>query len=454
MAITNAKNNYLTRLFGGGKDKSRFAQQEEGISQTTPGMQPMAKNPAMSQMLAGFTLPGMEQVQQGEAPVIPIAKNPVTQGNTQPNSMQSRYQMLQMSEDQPTRNTEEEEIIKKRARMNAFGKGISALAGLAGVGMGGDAPVVPDLQTPFYMNQIQTLDQDFRNRLQDWTGRRFQVDAVNNQTVNREIDQEIDADNRMAQIQQQGENNRQLAAQRASDALNQLLTKSEIDQIKEMQKVGVDPNSENAYGEYLQKMASKFNSDLNYTKARTNWNNRPATGGGRTGAQGQSFDLPTLQKGRQTLLKQYDDQIQSLNQQLKANPFDQAALEQIKQLQAEKKRYFEYNPGSNEMLDAEVMQAAFGTQQQEEQFGTSQTPQNRSAFNFDPNRGFTNVPRTNDPAVQGRIKTSLQRALSNEVTDEEINQLLNDLVMSGEAEDTESAWDILQNYLEENLNNQ
>jgi hypothetical protein len=257
---------------------------------------------------------------------------------------------------------------------------------------------------------MQTLDQDYRGRLQDWTNRRFQVDAVNNQTVNREIDQEIDAENAMARVQLQGENARQLAAQRAQDALNQLMAKSEAEQIKEMESLGINPYSENAYGEYLAKRGQMANAELKYTQARTNWNNRIASGSGRAGAGKQTYDLPTLQRGRQTLLSKYDQQIQALNGRLTGNPMtDNAIMEQIKQLQTEKKRYYDYNPGSNELLDQEVMDAAYQMEEDGINDNGSTYEVNQIIDNPQPEEPFQWQSPNSRPRVDGSKLTEQQK---------------------------------------------
>ena len=460
--LTNAKNNFFARMLGKtSKDKSMYPQQEVGISQApAPGTQPMAPqamqgNGFMAQMLPNYVGPGAQR--NPSQPAVPVGSQPTqtTQPQTQAGQPEqsgtvgapsSRYRLMEMIEARPERDAEGMATLQKRAKINAIGKGFSALAGLGGMAMGGDAPVITDSVTPWNMNQMQIMDQDYRNRLQDWVNRSFQVEAANNQTLNREVDQQIDAENRMEQIQLQGQNARHLAAQRASDALNQLLTKSEIDQAKEMQKVGVDPNSENAYGEYLQKMATKYNADLSYTKARTNWNNRMPSGS----KSGKNFpySLDVVQKGRDLKVSQLEQQ---RTEALKTarTPSEKEAVN--KRYDSMIDDYRNYNPGANELMDMEMAQLG-GAEQGGDQAGqpAAQAPMGNQ---YDPKRGIvTNVPLKDDPIIKGRIKSGFQKAYEGNLSEQDFYQLMQDLIDAGEAEDEEQAYSYIEQFIEENTN--
>jgi hypothetical protein len=458
--LTNAKNNFFARMLGKtSKDKSMFPQQEVGISQApAPGTQPMSPqamqgNGFMAQMLPNYVGPGAQSYPSQPAVQVGSQPTQTTQPQTQAGQSEqsgtvgapsSRYRLMEMMEARPERDAEGMATLQKRSKINAIGKGFSALAGLGGMAMGGDAPVITDSVTPWNMNQMQIMDQDYRNRLQDWVNRSFQVEAANTQTLNREVDQQIDSENRMEQIQVQGENARQLAAQRASDALNQLLTKSEIDQIKEMQKVGVDPNSENAYGEYLQKMASKFNSDLNYTKARTNWNNRPATGGGRSGKE-FAYPLDVVQKGRDLKVSQLEQQKAEALKTART-PSEKEAVN--KRFDSMIDDYRKYNPGANELMDMEMAQLG-GAEQGGGQEGqpTAQAPQ---GYQFDPSRGFiTNVPRSKDPVIKAQADKTLSEVIPLLAGGDfsRGSEALQAIIDMGLADSEESAEEVLYNLL-------
>ena len=424
-----------------------YPQQEVGVSQApAPGTQPMVNQPGF---MSGFFPGGMPS--QPTQPTQPQAQPQAQAGQPEQSGTvgapNSRYRLMEMMEARPERDAEGMATIQKRAKINAIGKGFSALAGLGGMAMGGDAPVITDSVTPWNMNQMQVMDQDYRNRLQDWVNRSFQVEAANNQTLNREVDQQIDSENRMAQIQVQGENNRQLAAQRASDALNQLLTKSEIDQIKEMQKVGVDPNSENAYGEYLQKMSSKFNSDLNYTKARTNWNNRPATGGGRSGKE-FAYPLDVVQKGRDLKVSQLEQQKAEALKTART-PSEKEAVN--KRFDSMIDDYRKYNPGANELMDMEMAQLGGA----EQEGGWDQEDPSGMA---NPDWYMENQPSSNTQADE-TIRMGFQKITSPDwgkmsLVDQGniINEIINTMLESGYAETEEEAEQFLLQKINEGNN--
>lgn len=288
------------------------------------------------------------------------------------------------------------------------------------------APYLPDTVGPWVLNQQQINDQDYRNRLQDWVDKSFQVDSYNTGLVNKEVDQQIDAENRMAQIQEQGYNQQVLAEQRAQYALQQLQAKSQAEQIKEMEAIGINPNGENAYGEYLQAQKRKYNADLAYTNARANWNNRYGTSG-KNGKP--TFDIPTLQAGKKAMLDE-------LAARKKSAAGDQVLIEEITEME---KQIRNYNPGANEILDAEVM--ARGQQAIQ---GGGQQPRQAQGFGdpYTPGKGFNNMGQqapTADPDRDNRIQTSLQRVASQQANIQDLEALLQDIVDGGYAPDLATA---------------
>jgi hypothetical protein len=420
MAITNTKNNFFARLLGkdnfGRKISTENNQAAAGMrtspqfqNQPIPELQPQGGNPFQQG----------QQPQQGAAPA--------------PQGGQSRYAMYEMMQPKPTRDTEQEGIIQRRAKMNAFSKGFSGLAGLAGVAAGGDAPFVPDGVTPFNMNQLQVMDNDYRNRLQDWTNRGFQVDQANTGLQNREVDQTIDQENRIA-VQQQ----------RAGDALNQLLAKSEADQIREMESVGINPYGENAYDDYLKAKGLQFKTEINRKKQIGSRN-------GRTGPEKPKFDIPTLQRGKKAMIDQLEAQKQGLD-----SFQDKGQLEAI---EAQLKQVREYNPGKNELMDAEVMNMGI----QGDEGSQASTPQGVGQP-FTPGQGFNigqqaageNLTEKEKMAI---MSSSGQKVIQNaskinafdfeneENQDPETAQFLineiNDLLNAGIAENEEEAIDMI-----------
>lgn len=411
MAVTNVKNNFFERMFG--KPSQNKKNQAAGIIEglrfqsnpvINPGPVPNAikgAEPNTIEQNAAISggIPDNLNFQQPNELLNETVQQNSTQATTQQSQDgRSRYKLFQMLEGEPTRDIDSEEKIKQRQKLNAISKGISGLAGLAGMATGGDAPVVPDFVTPFNMQQIQMLDSDYRNRLQDWIQRSFQIDNLNTQQQNREIDQQIDYENQMDQIAARGEEARLTAEQRALADLNKIAAQGEQKLIEEMQKVGVNPYGENAYGEFLKKMASMYETEKDYTKARTNWNNRISRGS--SGGSKQTFtpeQLATYKKNRDRMIAAEQQKLQALD------PNDPANQGQIKAISDRIEYLQRVNPGSNELIDMEMLQdvAAEQAPRQPESFG----------YPFDPQLGFdpTYVRNPNQaPASQQQTQGAIQ----------------------------------------------
>ena len=361
MPITNAKSTWLARLLGKTNERNNIP--EEAAMQTNPN--------------AGIN-PGLRF--QNQSPLFgPEGLGSAPQKQVQPQSQpRTRYNLFEMTQPKPTRDTESEDIIKRRAKINALGAGISGLAGLASMATGGDVAEPVDLITPWNMDQSRMLDMDYRNRLQNWIDQGFQVDQANTQILNREIDQNIDAENRMEQIRLRGEEARATAAQRAFDELNKIAAQGEQKLIEAMQGIGVDPYSKTAYQDYLQKRAKQFETESNYTKARTNWNNRVSSGAGRSSGKTTftAEQLATYKKNRDRLIAAEQAKLQGLD------PIQDA--EQIKAINERIKQLNSVNPGTNELTDMEMLQE----QEQEEAVQNQQSAQG-FGFPYTPGQGFS-----------------------------------------------------------------
>tara|TARA_R100000388_G_scaffold92311_1_gene75189 strand:- start:310 stop:1218 length:909 start_codon:yes stop_codon:yes gene_type:complete len=293
------------------------------------------------------------------------------------------------------------------------------------------------------MEEMQRLDQNYRGQVENWVNRRFQVDQANTQLQNREIEQDINAENRMAEINQRGEQARILAEQRAQAALQQLQAKTQAEQIKEMMEMGIDPNSENAYGEYLQKNREKFNTDLNYTKARTNWNNRIASGSGRGAAEGSQlpYSLGILKAGRDAMIQELREQAKKLTAQ--NNPIQNEA--QIKMITDRIKQLETYKPGVNQLMDMEIGEMGMNLLNPQENSPENQS--NIDSFPYQPGQGFNfnsgEQAQQARPDVANRITTGLQKIASGQASDQDFETLLESIVEAGEAEDLNQAYELV-----------
>jgi hypothetical protein len=455
MALPNTKNNFFARLLGK-TTRDKFAQADQdpvlpGQVQN-PGLRfsqsPQKQFSPQPDFITGSqpTQPSQPQTQTGQ----PQQQQPGTVGAQQ----ESRYRLMQMIEPKPERDQEGLDIIQRRAKINAIGKGFSALAGLGGMAMGGDAPVIPDMVTPFNLNQIQVMDADYRNRLQDWVNRSFQVEAANNEILNRETDQTIDAENAMERVKLQGENARQLAEQRAAASLQQLQAKSQAEQIKAMQEIGINPEDPKAYEKYLNAQRQKFNTDIGYTRSRTAANNYRSSSeysssrsAGGSGKEPFPYSLETVKKGRDAKISQLEAQRDAEMAKTNYETAKNAIAERFDKIID---NYRKYNPGSNELMDMEM--AELGFQMEEQAAGGSpaggKSTQPRDSFQYDPRRGMTNVPAKTDPIIQSRLQDSFKRASEGNITEQDLMIMIQDLIDSGEAEDEEAAYQYIESYIE------
>lgn len=425
MGITNTKNNWLARMMG--KDMTERKARQGNVQQTDPnaGIMPMLRHQQAQPQTVNPLLPQQPQAQTA-----------VDQGATAPQDPKSKYKMYELLQNEPVRDEAQEGIIQRRAKMNAFSKGFSGLAGLAGVAMGGDAPVIPDTVTPFNMERIQTLDNDYKSRLEDWVNKGFQVDQANVGLQNKEIEQNIDQGNRELLAEQKFQNDQVLIEQRAQAAIQQFQQKSEIEQMQEMRELGINPNSPDATAQYLKKRGVMTDADIRYLQSKSNWNNRAGRSSG-SGAEAKTYDIETLQRGKKQILSQLEQQKQGLDPMR-----DRVALEAI---ESQLKQIREYNPGKNELMDAEIMNAGMNTGEggiQDEE----QSIQEGFGNPYTPGKGMR-IPKTDDPQRTARITTNLQKLVNQTATDEEFESILQDLVDAGEAADLDEAESILMNYL-------
>lgn len=346
-----------------------------------------------------------------------------------------RFQLMQMMQPEPTRDSRSEEMIKKRAKVNAIGRGIGALGQLAGVASGGDASFIPDAQSPFLMNEFNKLDTDYRSRLQDWTKQGFQVDQFNNRVQNDAIQDQARLEDGIELDNARTANDKILNEQRAEYAIQNLMAKSKEELESEMRKVGVNPSDPEAMGKLMKANGLGFSTEINRKKAQTNWNNRVASGSGRGntgGAKDPEYDLATLKKGKDAMIAQIDAQIKQMNDSGDAVQNQ----EQMKALLDQRSQLQQYNPGKNQMIDAEIMQ--MGIQQDEGDFGGQGSAKQQNPMTFDPARGFNNTPKSkDDPNVRKSIETGLGRVLSGDLSD--IDNLVKTLTESGVFKSEEEA---------------
>jgi len=429
MAVTNAKNNFLDKLFGTQRQKIRQAVEAQEEELTSP-------------------LPQRNYMPQAIEP----AGNPINPAQAQPNPQSGEYRFMEMVNPKPERETEREDIIKKRAKMNAFGRGLGALGQLVGVASGGDAQQLVDGQTPWNLNQIQSLDQDYRRRLQDWTNQNFQVASTNNAIQNRAIEQDIAQQNRLELEDVRTGNDMGLIGARGEQTLKGINARTDAEIRQSMLSLGIDPDAPNAKENFLEAQKNQVKIKNDYDRARTSYNNRYGNRS-QAGEVGFQYDIPTLQAGKQALLNELAQKRAGLDP---LDPANQAALKQIEELE---EMYREYNPGKNPMIDAEIMNRGIKEIEGQAQGPASQDQAQQGAgYPYQPGSGMA-IPQTQapkqeaqakkqaSPEVASRITSNLDKVKNNTATDEDFEVLLQDIVDSGDAKDVDEALDLVIKFL-------
>jgi len=302
------------------------------------------------------------------------------------------------------------------------------------------------------------LDQDYRGRLEDWINRGFQVDQANTGLINREVEQGINAENRMDQIALQGQNTKEAIELRLKADMDKFNAKTYEEQAQEYRKLGLDINDPEAYGKLLQLRQRQVEAELRNLDARSNWNNRLASSSRGSGSPDNEFDFDLLTKGRNRRAEQLKVQRQAELNELATvkDPMEKRAMKEAinKKYDSLEEENRKYKPGANPLTDREIME--YGQMPDDEQPMIGGMPQQQRAMNFDQNRGmFTNVDPKNDPVIQQRLEKGFQKAATdhNSLTEEEIQTLLSDLVSTGEADDLEDAYQKLLDYINDIQNN-
>jgi hypothetical protein len=310
----------------------------------------------------------------------------------------SRYTPIQNTEE-PVQDEALQEKIKRRAKMKLIGTAIGSLGQLGGVAAGGDATRLEDGVTPWNLNQLQIADADYRDRLRSWIDRGFTVDMYNNRLQNQEASENYETGVRQDQAAQKAQYDAQLAEQRAQAALNQLTAKSAIEQREDMAKLGINPDDPTALEQFLDLNRKKFGADMNLTQARTNSYNRS-----NTKSSDKNFDLDAMRRGRDAMIMDEEKKLQGLD------PIEDA--EKIKAINERIATIRKHNPGSNELLDDDILKRA-------SQIGNKEPINSGRAVQFDQERGFTNIPKSQDKIYQNNKKSEIEKSLETSV-----NQLI------------------------------
>jgi len=283
-----------------------------------------------------------------------------------------RPRLLQTLNPEPVRDVMEEDRLKNLAKVNALGTALGSLGQLAGVASGGDAVYIENSMSPFVMNKMAYLDDDYRNQLQQHTNKAFAMDRFNIDQQNQDIQDVNDNEFRKEQIQFQGQKEKEVAEYRAKLELDQFNRKTQAEKEAEMRAIGIDPRDPKAMDSYIARTNQKYGIDSGYRKSLTaeNYANANKT---TTGANAkEDYDLDTMKKGVNKIVTDLRKELAGVNNL----PFTEreAATKRINDEIAFWER--QYNPKTNELLNDRVLDAAGGEQpaQSSGSFGQPYTP--------------------------------------------------------------------------------
>lgn len=331
----------------------------------------------------------------------------------------------------PTRDVQEEDRLKKLAKYNAFGRMIGALGQLGGMAAGGDAVAIQDDVSPFVTNRLQYLDDDYRRRLEQFGQEAFRVGMHNNELENeyaREVRGQEFTD---AQARIKAEEARQLAAQRAQDAMNQLLTKDKQAQEKEMRSLGVDPKDPKAKEKMLAAYKKKFDADI-YSKYKT-------PGSGKDDKETDQEFIRIARLGRQAEI----DRIQKMLDQENSKGLGLRNEELIKSLNAQMKslRDVKLSKENQFALDLYDIGNASNTPQVDPNYMRG------ADWSYQPGQGI--VPTTTEQ--EQRIFRSLQPILHGD--DTTLPEVVEMLISTGVAKTEDEAVDMITDLLNHHQSN-
>lgn len=276
---------------------------------------------------------------------------------------QSRFapKFMEMTQPVPVLDTEEIQTQQGRARTSVLGQLLGSLGQLGGMAAGGDAVQLDNSVPSIALNQILTMDKDYRDRLGQYWKDSFDTNKTNIGIQNRFLGDEADRafrDDQRGKGEQfrtgerlgeekfrtglQDDQQKFLSGQQAARLkadINKLYIQDKLAFNEEMRKAGVNPNDKDAVDQYLSKMNMKT------TKS----------GGG----SGKPYDvtdpafIEAVRRGREIELERINNQLNTeLSRPDYTNPDGQK--QRIDELREKKKRYetMKVETGNQEAVDA------------------------------------------------------------------------------------------------------
>jgi hypothetical protein len=337
--------------------------------------------------------------------------------------------LMEFLQSKPERDVQGEENIKRRAKINAFGRLLGSMGQLGGMASGGDAVMLEDTSTPWLKNQSMIMDNDYRNQMNQYYNRLFQTDMANNNLENqwamrdqdRDFRREERTEDRNFRREERAED-RDFRREERSDAqsfqekmqdkqfaqqMRQLGVRNQQDLDKMMMGVGINPRSSGAMNDFLDKMGNQFEAQNEFTKARTNWNNRP-TG---KGEQNQFDQEANFRKGRDLELTRLRNEYNQMINASEPNYGQDSKLrdEKLKNVYDRIKQLETLKPDMQNPLVVDLIEAGAGIGEEgiDKSIGVQQEKQN-----------IPPDPRTGQPNAQNRT----------EVTQEQRQQSINSTI--------------------------
>lgn len=241
----------------------------------------------------------------------------------------SRFELLNPTIEKPEKNAQETERLQKLSRINALGQMFGGLAQLGGMASGGDAVNLGNQLGDFSFNRFMQLDRDYINQLRDYNSQLFQAELFNKRLNNENAayDRGRQANEEDWRRRQEAEEN---AYKRQIDFENQKFDRNQSQDLRRrMQGMGIDPDSPNAYSDFVAKSGQEW--DLNKKNTNSLIEARGGSGGGKSNASEQT--LQYFQAGYNEAMSKIDEQLKNpelIGSQRKALEERKAQLQKLK----------------------------------------------------------------------------------------------------------------------------
>ena len=248
-------------------------------------------------------------------PISNAAKNSRAFKKSVSDAAKSNVMLMKPTMQEPEYDSGESDRLKRLAKQNMLGKGLSSIFQLAGVASGGDAVNLGDTTGNFVLQGLRDLDLKHEAQLRDYTDQLFRTGMYNNQMQNSAAQDDLLFDRNLE--------------------MNDLQQKQSFD--AEMMKAGIDPQDPKAREKYFKKKQELFDLDKKNTNSLISARNQ-SSGGGKKGINAEFLNAAL--RGREIRMNQIKTQIQKLRE---GEYGGQGNIEQIERLQKQLDKLIDFD---------------------------------------------------------------------------------------------------------------